>query len=187
MFTSFIHKHVFSKAPWSVQETVNGKLVISDYNAAFADQLRAQLQPEMIEMKTDAEVVQLWLDRYNYEHETPKLEVVHGEVGVDGRVNVKLEWNDAFIKMLRDVGVEGSSEDEMIRVYLATVTSRVDRDIADIEDQDGIKEHDPAIQGNGGPRQPSENDVTAIIDNMDPEILKMFEKDIRRRAAKRRK
>lgn len=183
MFASFIHKHVFTKEPWSIQKTVDNKLVVSDYNAAFVNQLRSQLQPEMIEMKTDAEVVQLWLDRYNYEHETPKLEVIHGEVENDGRVNIKLEWNDAFIRMLRSAGIEGSSEDELIRVYLATVTSKVDRDIAEIEELDNFEEHDPAIQG---VRKPSELDVTAIIDNMEPDVLKMFEKDIRRRAAKRK-
>lgn len=177
----------FSKAPWSVEtRSTTGKLEIKEYNTAFAKELRSQLGDEIVGVKTDAEVVQLWVDRYNYERETPRLEVVHGEIAADGRVNVKLEWNDAFIRMLRESGIEGVSEDDMVKVYLATVTAKVDRDIADIEDQDQ-EEYDPAIQGNGGPKQPSEVDVSAIIDHMDPGVLKMFEKDIRRRAAKRRR
>lgn len=185
MFDSFIRKHILTKQPWSIQTTVDGKLVVTDYNAAFVKSLREQLGDELVGVKTDAEVVQLWVDRYNYEREIPRLDVVHGEVSADGRVNVKLEWNDAFIRMLRDAGVEGASEDDMIRVYLATVTQKVDRDIAAVEENDNIEERDPAIQG-VGPRKPAESDVSAIIDAMDPEVLKMFEKDIRRRAAKRK-
>lgn len=183
------HKYVNTSTPWSDQATIDGKLVVKDYNASYVQTLRAELKDAIHGVMTDADVVKLWVDRYNYERETPWLEVVHGEVSPEGRVNVKLEWNDAFIKMLRDAGVEGESEDDMIRVYLASVTSRVDSDIAQADDVDTTEvQHDPAIQGEKKlPRQPSDADVDQILEQMDPEILKMFEKNIRRRAAKRRK
>lgn len=186
--TALWHKYVNTSAPWSDQAEVNGKLVIKDYNASYVQSLRDQLKDAIHGVVTDSDVVKLWVDRYNYERETPRLEVVHGEVSADGRVNVKLEWNDAFIKMLQEAGVEGESEDDMIRVYLASVTSRVDQEIAQADDVDtSEQEHDPAIQGKKMPRQPSDADVDQILEQMDPEILKMFEKNIRRRAAKRRK
>lgn len=186
MLKSFIHKYILTKEPWSEQVEVSGKLVISNYNSAFVKSLREQLAQELTTAKTDAEVVKLWTDRYNYERELPKLEVVHGEVSSDGRVNVKLEWNDAFIAMLRNAGVEGESEDDMIRVYLASVTSKVDRDIAQADDIDIVAPtHDIAIQGR--PKQPSESDVDQLLEQMDPDVLKMIEKNIRRRAATKRR
>lgn len=184
MWAAFWHKHVSTSSPWAITSEVDGKLTVHDYNASYVQDLREQLKDAIHGIMTDADVVKLWVDRYNYERETPRLEVVHGEVAGDGRVNVKLEWNDAFIKMLQDAGVEGESEDDMIRVYLASVTSKVDGDALDELD---VEQYDPAIQGAKLPHQPSDSDVDQILEQMNPEILKMFEKNIRRRAAKRRK
>jgi hypothetical protein len=165
---------------------VNGKLVVNDFNVGYAQKLRDELKDAIHGVMTDADVVKLWVDRYNYERESPRLEVVHGEVSPEGRVNVKLEWNDAFIKMLQDAGVEGESEDDIIRVYLASVTSKVDQEIADADDVDMTEPEAPA-KGSMPARQPSDSDVDQILDQMEPDVLKMFEKNIRRRAAKRRK
>lgn len=182
------HKYVASSAPWSRSAEIDGKLVISDFNASYAQKLRDELKDAVHGVMTDEDIVKLWTDRYNFERETPHLEIVHGEVNAEGRINVKLEWNDAFIRMLRDAGVEGESEDDMIRVYLASVTSKVDQDIADADDVDTSEpQHDSAIQGKRPARQPSDMEVEQLLEQMDPDVLKIFEKNIRRRAAKRRK
>lgn len=183
---AFWYKTLAASQPWADMKTgSDGALSVVNFNHAFAVSLRPQVEGS--EMLTDQEVVKRWVDRRNYETETPKLEVVHGELTPEGRVNVKLEWNDAFVRMLQNAGIEAETEDDMIRLYLASVTSKVDKDLSDADDVDTTEAtHDPAIQGNGKPK-PSAGDVAAIIDNMDPDILKMFEKDIRRRAAKRKR
>lgn len=183
---SLWYKHVKTATPWSDQRDENGKLVINDYNASYVQGLRNELKDAIHGVMTDADVVKLWVDRYNYEREAPCLEVVHGEVSADGRVNVKLEWNDAFIKMLQAAGVEGETEDDMIRVYLASVTSKVDRDVAEADEVDTTEPTTIATAAKLN-KQPSDSDVDQILEQMDPEILKMFEKNIRRRAAKRKK
>ena len=182
---SLWYKHFKTATPWSDQREENGKLVVNDYNASYVQGLRDELKDAIHGIMTDADVVKLWVDRYNYEREMPRLEMVHGEISVDGRINVKLEWNDAFIKMLQESGVEGESEDDMIKVYLASVTSKVDRDVAEADEVD-TTESEPT-KAIAKPKHPSDSDVDQILEQMDPEVLKMFEKNIRRRAAKRRK
>lgn len=181
---SFWYKTFATKEPWAhMVDDDSNKLTVLDYNHAFAESLRPMIESSA--SMTDAEVVKLWVERRNFEREQPRLEIVHGDLTPEGRVNVKLEWNDAFIRMLQESGLEAETEDDYIRLYLASVTSKVDKDISDADQVDTTApESDPAIQGK---RQPSEADVSAIIDNMDPDILKMFEKDIRRRAAKRKR
>lgn len=182
-WASFFHKHLSRSEPWAKTSTDDsGKLEVLDYNAAYAAKLKTELGEEVVGLKTDAEVVKLWVERYNYERETPRLEVVHGDVGPDGNINIKLEWNDAFIKMLKEFGLEAATEDDLIRLYLARVTARVDADIEAAEATADAEEQPSAAN-----RIPTPNDVEAILDNMDPDVLKMFEKDIRRRAQKRRR
>lgn len=185
---SFWYKTVATREPWAHMwnDDDSGKLTVKDYNHAFAESLRPGIEGSA--SMTDAEVVKLWVERRNFEREQPRLEVVHGDLTPEGRVNVKLEWNDAFIRMLQESGLEAETEDDYIRLYLASVTSRVDKDLSDADQVDTTEpERDPAIQGKAAKPQPSESDVSAIIDNMDPDILKMFERDIRRRAAKRKR
>ena len=186
--TALWYKHVKSNTPWSISAEADGKLIVREYNSGYVQGLRAELKDAIHGIMTDEDVVKLWVDRYNYERETPRLEVVHGEVSVDGRINVKLEWNDAFIKMLQAAGVEGESEDDMIRVYLASVTSKVDREVAEADEVDTSEQPQAQAQTRVvSSKQPSDSDVDQILEQMDPDVLKMFEKNIRRRAAKRKK
>lgn len=187
-FLTRLWHQAFSSKPWSIEDRSSGKLVITDWNAPFAAKLREELKEEIAtsgaKTLTDEDVVRMWVDRYNYERETPHLEVVHGEIGADGKISVKLEWNDAFIRMLQQSGIEGASEDDMIRKYLAWVTSKADREIAEAEEHADAPEldYDQAIQGSS--KVPTEADIDAILNQMEPEILKMFSKNIRRRSAK---
>ena len=177
---SFIHKYVFNKSPWHKERRLDdGKLVIEDFNGAFVASIKAQLSHEIVGLKTDREIVDLWVARYNHDRESPHLEVIHGSINENGHVNIKLEWNDAFIKMLRDGGLQAESEDDLVRLYLASVTSNVDREFANEQTQ----EAQPKVEEQ---KVPTEVDIDKIISNMQPEVLKMFEKNIRSRAQRRR-
>jgi hypothetical protein len=186
---AFIHKYILTKAPWSVTTDDGKTLQVLDYNAAFVQGLREELKDQIHGVKTDADVVTLWVGRYNHEREAPRLDVVHGDITADGRVSIKLEWNDAFIRMLQNAGIEGATEDELVRVYLATVTANAARDVDDdlVMDNAPIPPEALARAEGGKDTKPSSKDVTAILDSMDPDVLKMFEKDIRSRAARRKR
>ena len=185
---AFIHKYVLTKEPWSVTADDGKALRVLDYNAAYVRGLREELKDHIRTVMTDADVVDLWVGRYNHEREAPRLEVVHGDILADGRVSIKLEWNDAFIRMLQNAGIEGQSEDDLVRVYLATVTSNAAREIDDDLVVDNAPLPPEVLNRVQQPSEkPSSKDVAAILDSMDPDVLKMFEKDIRSRAAKRKR
>lgn len=182
---AFLHKYILTKAPWSESVDDGVTLQVVNYNAAFAASCREQLKDQLFGVKTDADVVDMWVGRYNHERQAPRLDVIHGDITADGRVNIKLEWNDAFIRMLQSAGIEGATEDELVRVYLSTVTANAAREI----DEDLVVDNAPLPPAAlaKAEAKPTANDVAAILDGMDPDVLKMFEKDIRSRAAKRRR
>lgn len=119
--TSFFKS--YSKQPWSKLNFKDDKICSVAYNKAFVDTLRASLHEELTigTYKTDQEVVDLWMARRNYEAEPPKLEVLHSAIDSQGRLNLKLNWNDAFIRMLRAHDFEGETEDQIIQAYLASI------------------------------------------------------------------
>jgi len=150
----------------------DGKLRVSSWNHAYVRDLRTRLPPELTASATDTEVVQLWVDRYNHEHEDPKLNVLHAGIESDGRIKMKLDWNDAFIRLLQERGIQGETEEKMIENYLAMMTRKVDAELFDEE------------EGEAAPRPviPDEHDIERELQDMDPEVVRRLEKAIRRRA-----
>lgn len=107
----------------------DGKLVIEDYNRAFVDKLRNDLG-DLTLGKTDAQVVKLYLDRENLEHEEPKLTVEHMGIDKTGKIKMKLDWNQAFIRLLRDkAGIVSENEEEAIQAYLLRLSMDVAEDM----------------------------------------------------------
>lgn len=149
----------------------NGTLTVTQWNHAYAEAKRTSMPPELTVGKTDDEIVQLWVDRYNHEHVEPKLEVVHSGIDKMGRIKMKLEWNDAFIRLLQEQGIVGDTEEKMIENYLALMTRKVDAELFDEE------------EGPKASRElPNESDIERELENMDPEVVKRLEKTLRRRA-----
>jgi hypothetical protein len=176
-FSKVWHKYLAVNAPWGVEElSEDGILTVPDFNSGYAAKLRASLPPEITSALTDTEVVKLWVERRNHEKQTPKLEVVHSDITEDGQVKLKLEWNDAFIRMLQANGFQGDSEDDLIQNYLHQVTKNVDTQMFDEDTAET-----PLVPR----RLPTENDIEEVLNNTDPDTLKALEKSIRRRAAQR--
>lgn len=157
----------YSKQPWSEFDTVDGKISNVAYNTAFVATLRESMHEELMigTHRTDQEVIDLWVARRNYEVEPPKLEVLHSAIDEHGKLNLKLSWNDAFIKMLQAHDFTGSSEDEIIQAYLASIA----RDNAD-----------------GVPLPVEEDGTTSIakaLDTLDEESQRQLELELRARRA----
>lgn len=99
--------------------------------------------------------------------------MVHSDIMPDGQVAIKLDWNDAFIRLLQARGIEGKDEEELIQNYLHVVSNRADSELFEEETADI-----PLVP-------PTEDDIEAILDKTDPETLRQIEKSVRRRAAQR--
>lgn len=155
----------------------DGTLEVTGWNHAYVRDLRTRLPSDLTESKTDSEVVQLWVDRYNHEHVEPKLEVLHSGIEADGRIKMKLEWNSAFIRQLQERGIAGDTEEKMVENYLAMMTRKVDADVFD------EAEGEPGAPS--GARLPEEHEIERELENMDPEMVRRMEKVIRRRSQKR--
>ena len=54
--------------------------------------------------------------------EPPRVELVSQGIRPDGSVSIELDWNDTFIKQLRDAGYEGDEED-MVSGWLTSLFS----------------------------------------------------------------
>ena len=158
------HKHLSgSQIAWSNEKVVDGKIVITDYNQTYVDVLRLKL-PEEFQTHINSEIVKTHITRLNLAREEPYLNVVHGSIGKDNQINVKLDWNDSFINSLKAQGFEGDDEDDLIRAYLAVVSSNA---AAEMIKDEAIAANKPL---------PTQDDLEHMISVMDPDIRKMFEK-----------
>lgn len=125
-FKSIWHKYLLGKnIPWAnVKHDDNGNISITDYNLAFVKSISDKLPYELIERKFDKEIVELWVQRYNLQREQPKLTVVHGKVLEDETIELDISWNQAFIKQLRALGFNSDSEEDIVHLYLDSMSSR---------------------------------------------------------------
>ena len=48
-----------------------------------------------------------------------------------GQIKIEMDWNDAFIKECRAQGLSGTTEEDVIRKYLAILTHNLDQQIMD--------------------------------------------------------
>lgn len=103
---------------------VDGKLLVKSYNSAFVADLRSK-HGDLFLNKTDDEVVQLFAQRESIQFEEPKLEVVHSGITEDGRVQMKLDWNQAFIRHLQQNGITAETEEEAVETYLMMIQKKV--------------------------------------------------------------
>lgn len=66
----------------------------------------------------------------------PWVEMVGESVDPEKGIKVELNWNPAFIKYLREGGIQGASEEECAQRWLAMVAQDVDSRVGD-HDNDG--------------------------------------------------
>ena len=100
-FSSIWHKFLGGKAtPWADISYIDQQIHVKSYNPAFVEKLKRQMGD-------------LTLD-----------------IGEDGRIKMKLDWNPAFIRHLADNGIIAETEDEAIQQYLSLLTNKVAEDIS---------------------------------------------------------
>lgn len=56
---------------------------------------------------------------------TPGEIEVHGKIRENGQIELKIDWNDEFIKELKANGYNGANEEVIIQQYLATLHRRL--------------------------------------------------------------
>lgn len=100
---------------------VDGRMRVESYNSAFIDDLKVKMG-ELTIGKSDDDIVQLFLDREAISIEEPRLDVQHFGITEEGHVQMKLDWNTAFIKHLKQNGIEGETEEMAVNKYLALIT-----------------------------------------------------------------
>lgn len=173
----------FSDQPWSEYDVADGQLSNIAYNAAFVKKLRESLKEELAigSYKTDQEVVALWQARRGYESESPNLEVVHSGIGEDGKLQLKLSWNDAFIRMLKVNGFDGEDEDTIIQAYLASI-ARENADGTPAQQFDAVPNDEPMPSRTIA----AATNIADALDDLPPDTLREIERELRSRAQKRR-
>lgn len=177
----------FSSQAWVDLREVDGKLTAHAWNKAFIADLRKSLEEELVRQgtyKTDQEVVDLWLARRNHESEKPVLNVVHTSINKDGTLNLRLEWNDAFIKMLRDNGFDAEDEDTLVQSYLASIARENAGVDLPAQQQQAMDDDAPAMMQNIITHAAA-TDVNALLDDLPSDIVKDLERELRRRAQMR--
>lgn len=100
----------------------DGMLVARDFNTAFANSIRKKSGFQFTDDVSDEDVVKAYIERENIEREEPRLEVVHSGIDPDGKLRIELDWNQAFINLLKKNGIVGETEDEAIQEYLSRLT-----------------------------------------------------------------
>lgn len=58
-----------------------------------------------------------------YESDEPFVEIISESVTEDGGVNLRLDWNQAFIKHLRDGGMQGATDELLIDNWISSLNS----------------------------------------------------------------
>lgn len=169
-----LYNQLFNNQPW--HDSSGAKLV---YNDAFIKKLRVDYGAPDLE---EERLIALWQARTDYENEEPFLEVVHSGINEDGSLKLKLEWNDAFIRLLRSHGFIDEDENILIQRYLASIAR---------EEALGVTadplEHPPMERQELSTRLPTSDEIGQMLDSMPPEIVRDMEKQLRRRAQQRGK
>lgn len=129
-----------SDQPWLknlVTADTDDVTALYDWNPAFI----AKLRTDGFTGETDIDVIKAWHDAQtkkrldeerNKEREAKKnsdepwVEIIGEEFETDdfdGQTNIglKLDWNKAFIKLLKSKGFTGRSEDELVEKWLVTL------------------------------------------------------------------
>jgi hypothetical protein len=57
-----------------------------------------------------------------YESEEPYVEIVCERLSTDGSVELNLDWNDAFIRLLKTKGYKAPTEDKLIELWMASLS-----------------------------------------------------------------
>ncbi len=71
-----------------------------------------------------------------YESKDPWVEVIGIEEDAEHGLKLQLEWNDAFIAHLRDNGITGLDEDQMVQHWVALMSSSVAEQMSDSTPQE---------------------------------------------------
>lgn len=82
------------------------------------------LQDQLASLKETVDELNHLRDRKDSDE--PWFEFVGGEVHPEHGLELRLDWNDAFIKQLRAQGYKGTSDDELIAQYVANVQKTVE-------------------------------------------------------------
>jgi hypothetical protein len=118
---------------------IDGKMSVEDYNKSFADNLKKRFGDQLIDGKTDDQIVELYISRENIQYEEPFLEVKHSGITDDGRIKMEMDWNTAFIKHLAANGIEAETEEEAVQKYLSLLTSNA-------LEHEGVSEEDAELR-----------------------------------------
>lgn len=171
----------YSKVPWCEYDTVNGQLSNVAYNSAFIAEVRESLKDTLSvgTFKTDQEVIDLWQARRSFEAEQPNLEVVHSGIDEDGKLQLKLSWNNAFIRMLKQHGFDAEDEDTIIQAYLASI-ARENADELPPQQSEALPDAAPAPS-----RIIAANNIADALDDLDPDTVREIERELRSRAQRR--
>ena len=115
-FEKIWHMHLGgSQIAWSNEKYIDNKLVITKFNPTYANVLRQRMPEDLSKGLIDSEIVKLNVERINSENEKPFLNVIHSSIDKDNQIQVKLDWNDAFIKSLQKQGFEIVHVQDLLR------------------------------------------------------------------------
>ena len=92
---------------------------ISDLSSLIRD-----MNQQISELRTTVDELNHLRDRKDSNE--PWFEFVGGDVNPEHGLELRLDWNDAFIKQLGLQGYLGTSDDELIAQYIANVQKMVD-------------------------------------------------------------
>lgn len=101
---------------------------------------KSKKQKEELEQKKQAELKELFKasiqeDRdKRYKSNEPYVEVISSHYDDDQGIQLRLDWNPAFIKYLKRHGIPGNSEDEIVSFWLR----RLGNDSVNIPDSDSF-------------------------------------------------
>ena len=82
------------------------------------------LQGQLTTLKETVDELNHLRDRKHSDE--PWFEFVGGEVHPEHGLELRLDWNDAFIDQLKHQGYKGTSDDEIIAQYIANVQKSVE-------------------------------------------------------------
>lgn len=95
-----------------------------------------QLENDMVTFKKLAQE-----KKTKYDSKEPWIEITSEEFDERKGIRIGLDWNDAFIQYLKDGGVQGATDEEIIRKYLAylyeDIATRLDDESLDVRERKG--------------------------------------------------
>lgn len=80
-------------------------------------------------MKKTVQAIKWWFHK-KLKRKEPLVRLISTGTNRDGDITIELDWNDAFVTMLRGNGYVGAADDDVVKRWVSEMSAKIAGDIS---------------------------------------------------------